>query len=240
MERAALKGPGARAPSLPERREGAWGARGAGHHESAADGAETAQPAGGPGSGDRAPPLPGPHQRREPTGEREPGPRGSRAVGRAPCVRPSAQCRLVSRGSPCSARFLDRPLLLNVSIGFTYFVLGWGPRARGFHEARVELRRQLGGSLFHAFHLCGSRDGILVEFVKLGGKYLNQLSDLAFPSSLFDRGYERAREFPPFCASHLPQGPCWIRLLSVSPDRCVLCKASYIQAILANLVPDSS
>lgn len=143
-------------------------------------------------------------------------------------------------GAPCSARFLDRPLLLNVSIGFTYFVLGWGPRARGFHEARVELRRQLGGSLFHAFHLCGSRDGTLVEFVKLGGKYLNQLSDLAFPSSLFDRGYERAREFPPFCASHLPQGPCWIRLLSVSPDRCVLCKASYIQAILANLVPDSS
>lgn len=64
---AALKGLGTRAPSLRGRREGVWGARGAGQHESAADGAETAQPAGGPGAGNRAPPLPGPHQRGEPT-----------------------------------------------------------------------------------------------------------------------------------------------------------------------------
>lgn len=73
---ATLKGPGTRAPSLSGRREGARGARGAGQHESAADSAETAQPVGGPGAGNRAPPLPGPHQRGEPTGEREPGPRG--------------------------------------------------------------------------------------------------------------------------------------------------------------------
>lgn len=67
VERAALKGPGTRAPSLRGRREGAWGARGAGQHESATDGAETAQPAGGPGAGNGAPALPGPHQRGKPT-----------------------------------------------------------------------------------------------------------------------------------------------------------------------------
>lgn len=91
VERAALKGPGTRAPSLRGRREGAWGARGAGQHESAADGAETAQPAGGPGAGNGAPALPRPHQRGKPTGERGPGPRevkccGTRSLHRALCT----------------------------------------------------------------------------------------------------------------------------------------------------------
>lgn len=85
------KGPGTRAPSLRGRREGAWGARGAGQHESAADGAETAQPAGGPGAGNGPPALPGPHQRGEPTGERGHGPRevaccGTRSLPRALCT----------------------------------------------------------------------------------------------------------------------------------------------------------
>lgn len=104
--RAALKGPGTRAPSLRGRREGAWGARGAGQHESAADGAETAQPAGGPGTGNRAPPLPGPHQRGEPTGERGPGPRGVACCGTL-SLRP-ALCT-VSLGAP--GLFLQLPIL---------------------------------------------------------------------------------------------------------------------------------
>lgn len=44
-------------------------------HESAAAGAEAAQPAPGPGGGDGAPPVPGPHQRGGPAGE-SPRPRG--------------------------------------------------------------------------------------------------------------------------------------------------------------------
>lgn len=43
--------------------------RPAGQHESAAAGAETAQPAHGPGRGDDASPVPRPHQRGEPAGK---------------------------------------------------------------------------------------------------------------------------------------------------------------------------
>lgn len=43
--------------------------RPAGQHESAAAGAETAQPAGGPGGGDGAPPVPRPHQCGGPAGK---------------------------------------------------------------------------------------------------------------------------------------------------------------------------
>ena len=76
--------------------------RPAGQHESAAAGAEAAQPARGPGGGDGAPPLPRPHQRGGPAGKPRgrpvsqrrgrgagwgfPGPRGGRTgrrLGRA-------------------------------------------------------------------------------------------------------------------------------------------------------------
>lgn len=176
--------PESRAPRRPGRREGAWGARGAGQHESAAAGAETAQPAGGSSTGDGTTPLPGPHQRGEPTGERGPGPPGVTCCG-ARSLRP-ALCTLVAwlpRGSSCSSPSSDRPLL------FTYFyciylLCGW---ASGAWNPRGNL-----GKSVLCFHLCGSQDGTQVEFVKLGGKCLPELSDLARPSVLFDRGNERA------------------------------------------------
>lgn len=54
--------------------------RPAGQHESAAAGAETAQPAGGPGGGDGAPPVPRPHQRGGPAGK-PPGVARARSAG---------------------------------------------------------------------------------------------------------------------------------------------------------------
>lgn len=62
------------------RARGTRGARGGRRHEPAAAGAETAQPPGGPGGGDCAPPLPRPHQRGQPAGKR----RASRAARALP------------------------------------------------------------------------------------------------------------------------------------------------------------
>lgn len=156
--------PESRAPSRPGRREGAWGARGTGQHESAATGSETAQPAGGSGAGDGASPVPGPHQRGEPTGERGPGPPGVTCCG-ARSLRPTL-CTLVAwvpRGSSCSSPSADRPLLFTYFFCITYFVGGragaWIPRGN------------LGKSIL-CLHLWGSQAGTQVEFVKLGGKCL--------------------------------------------------------------------
>lgn len=172
--------PGSRAPSRPGRREGAWGARGAGQHESAAAGAQTAQPAGGPGAGDGAPPLPGPHQRGEPTGERgarTTGGGGVTAAGRARGIgrafwHPVAWCTGVLPAAPYPRA---APLLFYIFLLHLLTFVGEraGGLVHGFHEARVEIRRQLGGSLFFFFpllcgffHLCGSRDETRIEFVK--------------------------------------------------------------------------
>lgn len=110
--------------------------------------------------------------------------RGSRAAGRALCVRPSAPLSLGCPGALPEAPHPRTALcFLHISIAFTYFVGGragaWIPRGN------------LGKSVL-CFHLCGSQDGTQVEFVKLGGKCLPELSDLARPSVLFDRGNERA------------------------------------------------
>lgn len=129
---AALKVPGTRAPSLRGRREGSWGARGAGQRDSMSQ-QRTAR---------RLPSLlVDPAQEtvrrrcRDPINVEnllvsgDPGHGGwgvSHAVGRAPCVRPSAQCRLVPWGSPCSTGFLNHPLLFKCFY-WIYFVLGWGP-----------------------------------------------------------------------------------------------------------------
>lgn len=77
--------------------EGEGEGRPAGQHESAAAGAETAQPAHGPGRGDGAPPVPRPHQRGGPAGK-SPGRPGSWALGLGRGVGSQAQPPVPVRG----------------------------------------------------------------------------------------------------------------------------------------------
>lgn len=55
----------------------------------------------------------------------DPGHGRSSAVGRAPCIGPSAQCRLLPRGSPCNSQFLNRPLLFKCFY-WIFLTLCWG------------------------------------------------------------------------------------------------------------------
>ena len=78
-----------------------------GRHESAAAGAEAAQPARGPGRGDGAPPLPRPHQRGGPAGKPpRGGRRGTACVGRGAVPGPQGG----PGAAPSGSRLLAQPV----------------------------------------------------------------------------------------------------------------------------------